>query len=171
MASLIESLIDNLTEQCQTYDEVLKLQQPKMDAIVGNQLDEVQRVTKREHEYAGQLARLERERGTIIEDIALVLNKEPKDLTIAHLNELLQEGTEEHKRLASLRETLITTMRELKEINQQNEKLIHHALDYIDFTVNALHTSRSMPEGHGYAAGGQAYDSSGVMRNYFDAKQ
>lgn len=171
MASLIESLITNLEEQSTIYDEVLLLQDPKTEAIVENNLEDVQRVTKRENELAGQIARLERQRATVIEDIALVLNKKVEELTMSKLASLLKEGSKEHADLLGLREKLLQVTTELKNKNKQNEQLIHHALDYIDFTVNALHSSRTMPEGNGYAAGGQSYNSNGTLTNYFDAKQ
>lgn len=171
MASLMETLIDNLQQQHDGYKEVVSLQDDKRNGIIQNDLDQVKAVTDIEHEVAGKLARLERERIQLVKDIALVLNKQEDDITLSRLAELLKGNQEEQERVLRLKDSILNLVQELKVKNAENTKLIQHALDYIDFTVNAVHGARNMPEGNGYTPGGVSVHAKGGGSNYFDAKQ
>lgn len=170
MASLVEDLIQNLEDQFQCYKQVLHIQDDKTKAIVDNHLDKVHQVTSLENELVGKISRLERQRITIISDIALVLNKKEEELTVLRLTELLKNSQEESHKLLELRSAIVEVINQLKDINQQNKMLMDHALHYVEFTINAIQTSRSIPDTSNYASKGKAIQKS-QGTHYFDAKQ
>ncbi|WP_157950120.1 flagellar protein FlgN [Vallitalea okinawensis] len=170
MASLMNDLTSNLKEQLACYKSLLQLQQVKSEVIIANVIEDLQKVSAVERELVGRVSRLERERERLIKDIAIVLNKKEKDLSILRLAELIGQDKTESKQLIEIREKLLDTIQELKGKNTQNANLVDQALNYVDFTMNALQTSRVMPSASAYAGKGQAVEQQSGQR-YFDAKQ
>lgn len=170
MASLVQTLIDNLDEQLDCYNKILELQEIKTGVIVNNQVEDLQKVSAVERELVGRVSRLERERERVLKDIAMVLNQKEDDLSMLRLAELIGQEKEESKTLIRLRESLIAKLQQVKEKNNQNAQLVEHALNYVEFTLNALQTSSTVPGATAYEGKGQVIENEGY-RHYFDAKQ
>lgn len=171
MASLVETLITNLTEQLDGYEKILELQDIKTNVIIHNQVESLQEVSGVERELVGRVSRLEREREKLMSDIAMVLNQEEKDLSMLRLAELIGKQKHESDTLINLREKLMTVLQQVKEKNKQNANLVEQALNYVDFTLNAIHSNSSTsPHNNGYEDIGQQGDKDSST-HYFDAKQ
>lgn len=91
MASLIEELIESLHEEKkECYEELLVIGQEKTKIIVEGNAPTLVELTKVEQEFVSRVIGLDKKkRMGIIEDIALVTNKEASELSISHLAELL----------------------------------------------------------------------------------
>lgn len=169
MASLIENLIQILDEELECYTNELNIANQKTDIIVKDDFDALQIITKAEQQIAGRIVRLEKQRQQVINDIGLVLNRDKEELTIAKLASLLENSLKEQKKLYELKENIINVVTELKNKNEENRKLIEHSLEYIDFTINALQSARTMQDNN-YEGKGQTIDRK-QSTHYFDAKQ
>ena len=83
-------------------------------------------------------------------DIAVVLNKNPEELKISHLEETLANQPREQERLAAVRIDLRETMSELKRINKANQTLIHQSMELLEFDLNLFRSMRQAPETANY---------------------
>lgn len=168
MAGLIHNLIETLDQQKECYEGLLTLAQYKTDSIVNREMELLQEVLKREQEFMGRAARLEKNRETILKDIANVLNLDLKQLTISSLITKLDKTPKEQGKLRQLRQDLIEIVEEIKGHNITNQGLLNQSLEFIDFTLNALQSMNVHPAS-GYESKGD--DSKQQSISFFDTKQ
>ncbi|TCT14013.1 FlgN protein [Natranaerovirga pectinivora] len=170
MASLIEELINTLSEELDSYNQILEVTNAKTDIIIRGDVSALQEITEKEQNIAGRLARLEKKRESHIEDISLVININSKELSLTKLVELLKGQEKERKELMDINNQLKETIEELQNRSEQNKALINQSLDLIDFTINAIRTSRVAPQTAGYENKGKAFEGN-TNNAMFDAKQ
>ena len=165
MAGMINQLISLMNEQANRYEELLGLSREKKDAIIANNVDELQKITHLENLIVSQNQKLERKRLSVLKDIASVLNKNEAELTLTALIELMQDH-DEQRELTAVGERIRNTLGELAEINAHNGSLIQNALDYIEFSLNIIRSSVTQDPSFYTAKGEQMADTP----NIFDAK-
>ncbi|QUH28988.1 flagellar protein FlgN [Vallitalea guaymasensis] len=169
MASLIEDLITTLEEEKQCYNRLLTIGETKTEFIIKGDISSLNELTKEEQQMASRVLRIDKKREEIINDIAIVTNKNPDELTINNLAVLLAKQEKEHTQLSSLKEDIKDVVENLQIINDRNKILLKESLDYIDFTMNAIQSESSMTNSN-YEAQGNIYNSQDGRR-FFDAKQ
>jgi len=166
MASLIEELLDTLTEQRQNYDELLVLSVEKANTIKNHDMELLQKITAAEFAIIGKNQKLDVKREEIVANVGIVLNQDPQGLTITKIAEIIKDQKESAP-LIALRDDLERILVSLKEATERNKVLIETSLDSINFSVSlALENSQ----------GGKEYlsQTGEVMhddKNFFDAKQ
>lgn len=168
MASLIEALFSVLKEETDHYTTLLDMADNKKDVIIKGDVPSLQEITKREQELAGHILCLEKQRKQTLEDICLVLGKEPQNITINSLIESLQG--EDKIKLKELNEKLTGILIKLQEENESIKVLLRQSLEFIDFTVNAVQSMSQNISNNTYEAKGNRYNNH-EGRNFFDAKQ
>lgn len=169
MASLVQELIQLLEEETGCYNLLRDMADNKKDVIIQGDLPSLQDMTQREQEMAGLLLRLEKKRMAIIEDIAVVTNQDKEAMTVKHLITLL-DGQPEQQALEAVSEKLIEAVTPLKEANKTNEMLLKQSLDYVDFTMNAIQSTREPVATNNYHKKGYNAGSYGAQ-SLFDSKQ
>lgn len=172
MASLMENLIDVLSQESTEYEELLALSQKKTPVIVRGDLEELQEITDDEQNLASRISRLEKTRVEITTDIANVLNKDVDSLKLRNLIDMLDGRPAEQARLAEAHDRLQSVVRELKRTNEQNKELLANAMEMVEFELALLQAANMAPETANYTRG--AYSSGshmGVPSGGFDAKQ
>ena len=137
MPSLIEEFITTLEDEHTHYEELLILANEKANIISDNDAELLQQITAAETAILGKNQRLEHQREGIVKNIGVVLNYDPKELTITKIAEII-ESQSEHDGLIAVRDKLRHTLEELKRKNELNRGLIQSSLDYIEFSVNML---------------------------------
>ncbi|HHX61558.1 MAG TPA: flagellar protein FlgN [Epulopiscium sp.] len=168
MAGLVHELIEILDEQKECYEGLLTLAQYKTDSIVNREMEFLEDVLKREQEFIGRAARLEKNREDILKDISNVLNLNLKELTISNIILKLDKTPVEQEKLRQLRKDLLGIVEEIKQHNMTNEGLINQSLEFIDFTLHAIQSINSYPSS-GYQNEGD--DIKQPNKSFFDAKQ
>ena len=144
MPSLIEEFIATLEEEQQYYEELLILATEKTNIIKINDTDTLQKITSAETTILGKNQRLENKREAIVENIGIVLNYDPAELTITKIAEII-ENQAECGALIAVRDKLKETLEDLKQKNELNRGLIQSSLDYIEFSVNMLRGETADP--------------------------
>ena len=99
MASLMENLIDVLYKEVTEYETLLGLSMKKTPIIVANNVEELQKITDEEQEVVGRIHSLDKERMSVTKDIANVLNKDVKTMTIYDVVKVLEKRPDEQKKL------------------------------------------------------------------------
>lgn len=168
----MENLIDVLDKESKEYEGLLELSMKKTPAIVGGNLEELQKITDEEQLMVSRINRLDKQRVEVIADIANVLNRDVKTLSITSLIELLTPRTAEKQALASAHDKLKAAVEGLKRTNEQNKELLADALEMVEFEMNLLQAMNAAPETANYNRGAYSAGSTmGVQSSGFDTKQ
>ena len=169
MASLVKDLIKILEEETGCYKLLHEMADNKKDVIINGDLPSLQETTGREQEMAGLLLRLEKQREAITSDIALVTNHSNEAMTINKLIRLL-DGQDEQAELQKVSDDLIAAVIPLQKANKTNESLLQQSLEYVDFTMNAIQSSREPVAINNYQQKGYG-DGAYGSNSFFDSKQ
>ncbi len=172
MASLMENLIEVLQQECIEYNGLLELSNRKTPIIVAGDLDNLQKITDEEQEWVGRIANLEKKREEITADIANVLNKDVTTMKLRDLIQILSARPTEQKQLSDACEGLREVVYQVRTVNEQNQELIQHSLELVEFDMNLLQSMKNAPQTANYNR--EAYTAGGTMgvaSHGFDAKQ
>ncbi len=170
MASLMEELIATLQQEQSAYQELLPVVEKKTQAIIANDLKQVQNITEVEQSAIGKISVLEQKRTEIIKNIGIVLNKKASDLTLPNLIKLLDRQPQEQQKLAEIHKELTTLLKRLSEVNGHNKNLIEQSLEMISYNMNLLQSTRIVP-GNNYTRNAGQWDMTASQTGMFDAKQ
>lgn len=172
MASLMDNLVDVLSQENAEYDILLELSKQKTAIIVAADLEGLKKITDEEQEAVGRINHLERIREENINDIANVLNMDVKTLKLTDLIQMIADRPEEQARLKEINAALRDTLGEMKRINEHNKDLIETSLEFVEIDLNLLKSVGAAPETANYTKG--AYSTGDIIGNgtgSFDAKQ
>lgn len=150
MASLMEDFIDVLERENKEYQRLTELSNEKKQIIIDGDIPALEEITSREQEIAGVLKNLENKREEVVKDMSIVLSKEPEELTITNMIAFLNKQPNERQKLTELRENLRETLERMADINQQNEVLLHHAMEMTEFDLTLFRSMRQAPETANY---------------------
>lgn len=170
MASLIEDLISNLEQEKEIYIQLVPIAEQKTRIIIKNDLKALQDITAQEQEVIDRITILEHKRAEVILNIGTVLGKNPAELTLKHIIQMLEKQPAEQKKLSELHENLTLTIQRLVEINNQNKSLIEQSLEMIEFNMNLIQSTRMSP-GNTYTKEAGTLDVPIPQAGLFDAKQ
>ena len=172
MASLMEELIDCLEQEEREFGQLLTLSRKKTPVIVNNKVAELEKITDEEQIIVNRITSLENKRETVTKDIADVINKDVEELKLTTLIDLLSNQPKERARLSDVHDKLSVTVREIRQVNENNAELIKHSLEMVNFDLSILQAMRQAPETANY---GRTAVSTGSMlggsSGGFDAKQ
>ena len=170
MASLMDNLIGVLEEENTQYQALIDLGNEKRTAIVGGDVASLEKITDKEQDVASLLRNLDIKRDAILKDMADVLGKDFKEMTITKLIGYLGGQPKEQERLSEIRAKILTTGNQMQECNRRNEELLNQALEMVEFDLTLFKSMRQAPETANYNKDacntGDLLGSSG-----FDAKQ
>ena len=172
MASLMETLVQVLDNECTMYEKLLGLSSRKTAIIVSGDLKALAEITDEEQCVIGRIQRLEKERIVAMENIASVLNKDVDSLKLTDLIVVLEKRPEDQKNLAVQRDRLKGVTDNVRRVNGQNQELLLSSLEMVQFEMNIIQASRRAPQTANYS---RALDTTGDCLGYtsggFDAKQ
>lgn len=166
----MQELLDVLGEEEKQYESLVELNDTKREAVIQADLKELGAVTAREQEIASVLANLANKRGGILNDMATVLGKDPKDMTINKMIGYLENQPEEQRMLTECRDRLLAAGNRMRAMNEQNQVLLNQAMEMVEFDLTLLRSMRQAPETANYDK--NAYNTGELLGGSgFDAKQ
>ncbi|HHV99313.1 MAG TPA: flagellar protein FlgN [Clostridiaceae bacterium] len=160
----VDSLVEVLKQQSDIYDYLLAKSKEKTDIIVNGKVDELDKITKLEKTLLSDIAKLERERETLVNKIAGEIGISPEQATMSELIRRLDKN--ETGKLEVLRKRVSEVLKELKRINELNSILIKNSLEYAEFSLNILSAARVTDNNYGNS--GKV--SGSKNRSFFDVK-
>ena len=140
MAGMITQLIGVMKEQVERHTELHGLSVEEKDAIVKNDIDELQKLVNLKNMVISQNNRLEKQRMSLTSDIAEVMGLPDKDLTFSQLIEIMA-GKPEEAELREVGVSLKDIVEKLKEANDLNRELLESAIDFVEYSLNALRST------------------------------
>lgn len=171
MASMMEELITALTNEEILYQKLIPIAEKKMQAIIRNDLDELKKVTDTEQCITDEVTHWETKRTKTVENIAIVLNRKPAELTMKGIIAALDKQPEEQKQLRMLHDKIKLTAERLMDLNAQNKRLIEESLEMIEFNLNIIRSTRMSAGSNNYAKDASQADNIIPGAGMFDAKQ
>ena len=165
-------LINCLEQEEKEFERLLTLSQNKTPVIVNNDVAALEKITDEEQIIVSRISNLEAKRESVTKDIAEVINKDVEELKLTTLIELMSNQPAERKRLSDVHDKLSATVKQVRQINENNAELIKHALEMVNFDLNIIQAMRQAPETANYSKGGiNAGAMLGGSSGGFDAKQ
>lgn len=159
-----------LEAEVSEYKKLISLSEAMKDAIIVSDLTKVTETTGKQEAVTNDIQSLETKRIRIMKEMAIVMNVDPSKLKVSDLEKTLTKQPELKDRLAKVRAELKKTMEELNRINSMNQVLIHQAMDFIEFDLNLLRSTKQAPETANYNR--NAYNTGELLGGSgFDAKQ
>ena len=140
MAGMIGQLLEIMDEQVERHKELLGLSLEEKDAIVQNDIETLGKLISLKNIVISQNNRLEKKRISLVNDIALVMGSDKTDIDFASLVDIMKDLPEEEQ-LKDVGARLRDVVSDLKEANDLNRELLESALEYVEFSINALKTS------------------------------
>jgi flagellar biosynthesis/type III secretory pathway chaperone len=115
---------------------------------------------------------MEKQRNSILADIANVVNRDVKTLKLIDLINMLEKIPDQQKMLKDVQAALRQTIDSLRAINDKNQLLLNDKLEMVNFNLNMIRAMRSAPQTANYTkdaySDGQAL---GIFHGGFDTKQ
>ncbi|MDR0958519.1 MAG: flagellar protein FlgN [Clostridiales bacterium] len=139
---MVGEMLNLLNQQKEIYSRMLEISVEKKDVLIGNDIQKLKAMTAEENSLVGKSQRLERARMGLIADIAQVLGKQQKDVTLGYLADALR-GQPEAKEIEDVASSVRETLVQLKQYNELNRSLMQNALEYIDFSINVIRGAAS----------------------------
>ena len=172
MASLMENIITILNSENDAYIKLIALSKEKTPVIVKGDLKKLNEVTEKEQAIVAHIQKLERDRMSVMKDIAEVTNRNDEELKLTDLIELMGNRPDEQRKLREVHDKLKTTLDEMRMINDRNRELLKSSLDMVEFEINLLQSMKQAPETADYNK--NAYSTGAIMGSgtkRFDTKQ
>ena len=160
MASLMEELIQTLDAEEKCYSQLIPIEEEKTRAIIANDLEALQDITVREHDLVDETSALENKRERVAIDIATVLGRDPKTITLEQIASVLKN----HDRLRR-------TVSRLQELNNQNKQLLKEAIDMVEYNMNVIRSTRMSSGSSNYSSDASEVAGMAPQHGMFDAKQ
>lgn len=171
MASLMEELIQTLDEEEKVYRNLIPIEEEKTRAIIANDLNALQGITDRERALVDRSTALDGKREQVAFDIATVLGKDPKTITVGKIEDALKNQPEDRKRLQETHDRLRMTVTQLQEINNQNRDLIKDSMEMIEYNMNVIRSTRMSSGSSNYSSNASEVAGMAPQHGMFDAKQ
>jgi len=159
----IKQLKEALLQESRMYEEVLILEQKKIEIIKKAKLRELEKITEEEQEFIFKIGTYERIRSSVIANICEEL--EVRQVSTITDCLILIDSEDDKKFINGLRNQILNTIEEIKEINKINEALMNERLDFIKFSMELLTTDLSDGNNYNQGATGQEKQKT----NLFDA--
>jgi len=96
MASLIDCLIEDLTNENDGYEKLLSLSNEKTSAIVSGNIEKLQEIFAREQKLIEEVDVYEKKRQEDVKDICNVLRLPYEEIKVEHIVQILEKKAKEH---------------------------------------------------------------------------
>lgn len=170
MASLMEELLGVLRQEKQGYINLTELSEEKRVCIIKGDVDTLDAISEKEQKETSDLKNLENKRVNILKDMAVVLGKDGEDITISAMIEMLERQPSEQAKLIQAKDELVAQASQMQIANQQNEILLRHAMEMVEFDLTLLKSLKQAPETANYDK--NAYNTGEILGGSgFDTKQ
>ena len=167
MASLIDCLIEDLTNENDGYEKLLDLSNDKTSAIVSGNVEKLQEIFIREQKLIEEIDVYENKRQEDVRDICNVLRLPYEEIRVEHIVQILEKKAKEHD---ALQDIYLKLKRTLNQLTAVNKLLLKESMDMIQFELDLAKNAVLKPQTGNY--GRTAYEEAEITgATGFDAKQ
>lgn len=171
MASIIENLIMTLEEECSLYEKLTEQSLEKTSVIVANDLERLTQANLKEQEIVDQITSVSHKRNQELTEIATVLGKDAKTITVSEIIKWMEKQPEFQHPLISVRDKLLKQVETLNAVNVHNQELLKEAIEMTEYSINLIQSLNQAPETANYNGANYSGSTLGSGYSAFDAKQ
>ncbi len=171
MASLIENLISTLEEESVLYENLTKESLEKTPAIVANDLERLQEANLKEQRIVDEIAVVSHKRNQALEEIATVLGKDAKTITVSEVIKMMEKQPEFQHPLIAVRDKLVKQADTLRQVSIHNRDLLKQSMEMTEYSINLIQSMNQAPETANYNRDSYSGTTLGGIYSSFDAKQ
>ncbi|MCR4611038.1 MAG: flagellar protein FlgN [Lachnospiraceae bacterium] len=166
----MDELLGVLRQEKQGYVTLAGFAEEKRECIIKGDVDKLDAISEKEQDETAVLKNLEHKRVKILKDMAVVLGKDGEEISISNMIEMLERQPGEQAKLIQAKDELVQQASEMQLANQQNEILLRHAMEMVEFDLTLLKSLKQAPETANYDR--NAYNTGDILGNSgFDTKQ
>ena len=136
MASLVEELINVLTEEEKVYRTLAANGETKRQIIIDADIPALEALTDLDQQAGDELLIMSNKQVSLLTDIANVLGKSDEKMTVTRLIGYLGTQPDIQAKLTAARDSLIEAAAQMKEINDLNSQLLAQAIELTEFDIN-----------------------------------
>lgn len=170
MAGIIYELIEVLEEQKECYEGLFTLAQYKQDAVVNKNLQLLEEIIATEEQFVGRVNLLDKKREILLKDISIVTGMQYNKLNVSSIIEKIGKENESSQKLLKIKDELAIIIEKLKKQNELNTILINQSLEFVDFTINAIGSTKGYTHVGSYNKPGEDLKTE-RQQSFFDKKQ
>ncbi|MDE5863895.1 MAG: flagellar protein FlgN [Lachnospiraceae bacterium] len=171
MASLIETLITTLEEESELYEALTKESMAKTPAIVANDLAKLTEANTREQAIVDKITAVSHRRDNILTEIATVLSKDAKTITVSEVIQTMGKQPEFQHPLIDIKSRLLKQVETLRQISIHNRDLLQESLEMTEYSINLIQSLNQAPETANYSGANYNGSTLGNSNSSFDTKQ
>ena len=171
MASLIENLISTLEEECSLYEQLTVESLAKTPVIVANDLERLTDANMKEQAIVDKITVVSHRRDQELAEIATVLGKDAKTITVSEIIRLMEKQPEFQHPLIMVRDRMLKQVEQLKQVSAHNRDLLKQSLEMTEYSINLIQSMNQAPETANYNRGSYSGATLGASASTFDAKQ
>lgn len=149
---MYQPLIDNLKHQVAIYCELLELARQKNGILIEADTNQLSAITSGEWALLKRAGKLEKERMEILTQMTAGTPEKLDSIDKA----IKLAGEPEKQQLKAIKDDLLATIADYKEINELNKQLLEVHLQYTEYMVNVFSSASNY---------NNAYDSTGHESN------
>ncbi len=170
MASLVEELIDVLSEEERLYRKLSEYGEKKRQILIDADISELEKLTEAEQAASDELLTLSNKQTTVLSDIAEVLGKRDEKMTVTKLIGYLNTQPDIQSKLSEVKDKLLEAAAQMQKITSINAALLQQAIEFTEFDITLFKSMRQAPETANYNK--NAYSTGTILGSSgFDAKQ
>ncbi len=139
MESLLKKLTDVVAREVEQFELFLKLLTEQQDYLVGNDVENLNRVVKKQEEAILALKDLEASRIRVVEAISERTDNDPADMTLSKIAATF--AAPQSEKLEKMQKSLLSLHERVSKARDRNEFLIKKSMEHIDGTVRMLASS------------------------------
>ena len=161
MASLVEELITVLEEEEKLYQTLIDYAKQKREILIKADVPALEKLTVFEQLASDDLLALSNRQAQALKDVASVLGKGEKAITVTELVGMLSAQPEIQQKLDEAKNKLLAAAGEANQLNKQNEVLITQAMELTQFDITLFKSLRQAPETANYNR--NAYNTGSIL--------
>lgn len=166
----IDKILDTLNKLERMHRSLLELSTKKTEIIKENDMEQLTEILKTEQAHVAAIETLEQQRQMLVtqyfeaKGIAI-----PNNPSITQLIDVVLD--EEKPKLASIRDSLLVVVDELKKVNTLNQKLVMQSLQFINFSLDLLRPNEAVQSNTFNYSGAEVRGTNSVGRkSYFNSE-
>lgn len=134
----IPQLIDILGQMTAVHQLLLESGEEKKQAIINNDVKQVNQLVMSESKLVKQVADLEQQRIVLCEQFLVAKGYRPSlRITVAELSRLIFNA-EEKQSLLEAQQRLVEVIGQLKQLNDSNQLLLQQSLQFIEYSIDLM---------------------------------
>lgn len=134
----IPQLIDILGQMTEVHQLLVESGEEKKQAIISNDVKQVNQLVMGESKLVKQVADLEQQRIAICEQFLVAKGYRPSlRITVAELSRLIFNA-EEKQALLAAQQRLVEVIGQLKQLNESNQLLLQQSLQFIEYSIDLM---------------------------------